>query len=83
MDENEARHDRALRRTTVHPETSTTGRPTKWHALAVLVGSIVPLGMALPGGAVSRPRSFTFLGLSIPFFAAYFRGSPRPLREHF
>jgi len=54
MEENEARHGRALRRTAVHPETSTTGRPTKWHGLAVLVGTTVP------GGAVSGPRSFAF-----------------------
>jgi len=32
----------------VHPNTSTTSRPEKWHGLVVLGGMTVPLGTAVP-----------------------------------
>ena len=40
---NEAMHGRALRRTTVHHKPARPSRPEKWHGLAVLSGTTMPL----------------------------------------
>jgi len=64
---NRWRHGRATGRTTVHPWPSTAGRPAMWHGLAVLGGTTVPPGTALPGLADAGLCGFANFDLFIPF----------------
>ena len=72
--QNRQTHGRAEGGTTVHPNPSTAGRPVIWHGQAVLGGTAVPRGTAVP--CVPRAQ-FGFLGLFIPVFASFLEGFVR------
>jgi len=69
--------------TAVHPGPSTTGLPEKWHGLAVLGGTTMPPGTAVPGLADAWPCSFAIFDLFIRVFASYFGELSRLLSKHF
>jgi len=81
--QNRRRHGRATGRTAVHPGPSTTGRPEKWHRLAVLGGTTVPPGTAVPGLADARLCGFAIFGLFFYVFASCFAELSRLLSEDF